>query len=106
MAALTPTLVKSILIGGGKEVLKIFTVPPEADGDTVALSSYFDTILSAKANITGGYDANFCELNTTFSGTTVTIAEKKADASTAADDWTSGQITLEVIGTHSDVNNP
>lgn len=106
MAALTPTLVKSIPFSGGSEVQKIFTVTPEAASDTVALSSYFDTIHAAQAYLTAGLDAALTILLPSFSGTTVTIAQKKADGATAADDWTGASITLIVTGTHSGVNNP
>lgn len=105
MAALTPTLVKSIPFSGGKQVLKIFTVTPEAASDTVDLSSYFDEILSAKAWLTAGLDAALTLLLPSYSTTTVTIVQKKADGATNADDWTSASITLEVIGTHEGVNN-
>ena len=98
MAALTPTLVASIDQGGGTYQRKFFTVTPEADGDTIDLSSYFSSIISAIAYLTAGLDANLTHLIPSVSGTTVTIAQKKADGATAASDWTSASITLEVTG--------
>lgn len=97
MAALTPTLVISYDAGAGRVKRKIFTATPQADGDTVDLSAYFSTIYAARAQITGGADANLCFADATFSGTTVTIAEKEEDY-TAATDWTSGELTLDVTG--------
>jgi len=98
MAALTPTLVSSIDLGGGTLQLKIFTATPQADGDTIDLSSYFSTIKSAKAWLSAGLDANLTHLIPSYSGTIVTIAQKKADGATAASDWTSAVLNIEVIG--------
>lgn len=98
MAALTPTVVnKTEFSGNVKE--KVFTVTPSSASDTVDLSSYFDTILSAQAYLTAGLDANLTILIPSYSGTTVTIVQKKADGATNADDWTSASITLIVKGT-------
>lgn len=99
MAALTPTLVISYDAGAGHVKKKIFTVTPESASDTVALSSHFDTIYSAQAYLTAGLDAALTILLPSFSGTTVTIAQLKADGATAADDWTGASITLHVEGT-------
>lgn len=101
MAALTPTLVKSIDKGAGQIKEKIFTVTPQADGDTIALATWFDTIYSVVAYLTAGLDANLTHLIPSFSGTDVTIAQKKADGATAADNWTSASITLVVTGSDS-----
>ena len=78
--------------------MKIFTMTPQADGDTVALASYFDTIHAVGAVISAGADANLCFVVPTYSGTDVTLAQKEEDF-TAATDWTSAEITLWVIGT-------
>lgn len=98
MAALTPTLVLAYDAGAGNVKRKIFTVTPQADGDTIDLSTYFSTIYRAGAFLTAGLDANLTHLIPSFSGTTVTIAQKKADGATAASDWTSASITLDVEG--------
>lgn len=103
MAALTPTKVLAYDAGAGNVKVKIFTVTPQADGDTIDLSSYFDTIYAVRAYLTAGLDANLTVLIPSFSGTTVTIAQKKADGATAADDWTSASITLHVTGTDVDL---
>ena len=100
MAALTPTLVVSLDASAGVYKKKIFTVVPQANGDTVDLSAYFDTIVSVKAWITGGLDANFTAVAPSFSGTDVTIVELEADG-TAATNWTDGVIHLEVTGSDS-----
>lgn len=102
MAALTATLVRCVDIGAGHQKMKIFTVTPQADGDTVDLSSYFDTIDDVTARISGGADANLSFCIPTVSTTTVTLAEKEQDF-TAATDWTSGEITLRVYGSDSNV---
>ena len=97
MAALTPTLVKSIDLGGGQYQMKIFTVTPQANGDTVDLSSYFDTILSVQADIIAGMDAALTVISPAFSGTSVTLTELEQDG-TAATDWTGASVKLVVIG--------
>jgi len=98
MAALTPTLVATIDEGGGTYKKCIFTLTPQADGDTIDLSTYFSSIIKASAYLTAGLDANLTLLIPSYSGTTVTIAQKKADGATSASDWTGASITMEVIG--------
>lgn len=98
MAALTPTLVVSLDASAGTKKIKQFTVTPQADGDTVDLSGYFSTINSARGQLIAGLDANLTHLIVSFSGTDVTIAQKKADGATAADDWTGASILLTVVG--------
>jgi len=97
MAALTPTQVVNTEFSGDYK-LKIFTVTPEADGDTIDMSTYFSTIVGVVAYLTAGLDANLTLLIPSFSGTDITIAQKKADGATAASDWTSASITLWVAG--------
>jgi hypothetical protein len=103
VSALTPTLVVSRDAGSGQVKCKTFTVTPQATGDTVALSGYFDTIYAVRAYLTAGLDANLTHIQPSFSGTTVTIVEVKANGSTNASDWTSASITLLVEGTDSGV---
>lgn len=103
MAALTPTLVVSLDASAGQVKTKIFTVTPSSASDTVDLSGYFSTIYKASAYLTAGLDAALTLLIPSFSGTTVTIAQKKADGATAADDWTGASITLEVTGLDSGI---
>lgn len=98
MAELTPTLVKSQDSSAGNVKTKIFTVVPQADGDTVPLATWFGTLYGAICYLTAGLDANLTHLIPSFSGTTVTIAQKKADGATAADNWTSASITMHVTG--------
>ncbi len=98
MAALTPTLITVLDASAGTKKTKTFSVTPEADGDTVALSGHFSSIDSVGSELIAGLDANLTHLITSFSGTDVTIAQKKADGATAADNWTSAEIVLTVIG--------
>lgn len=98
MAALTPTKVVSLDVSAGTKKLKVFTVTPSSASDTVDLSAHFSSIDSFKAEITGGLDAALTHIVRSISGTTVTLVQKKADGTTAADDWTGAQITLWVIG--------
>lgn len=97
MGALTPTKAVATEFAGAVRV-KVFTVTPAAASDTVDLSSYFDTLYYAHAHLTAGLDANLTILQTSWSGTTVTIKQLKADGSTNASDWTSAAIELLVIG--------
>lgn len=97
MGALSPTKVIYTEFAGAVK-LKIFTLTPAAASDTIDLSSYFDTIYGAKAHLTAGLDANLTLLKVSFSGTTVTIVQLKADGATAADDWASAAIELWVVG--------
>jgi hypothetical protein len=101
MAALTPTLVVKYDAGAGQVKKWIFTVTPQAASDTIDLSAYCSTIYSAAAYLTAGLDAALTILIPSFSSTTVTIAQVKADGATAADDWTSASITLHVEGLDS-----
>lgn len=98
MAALTPTLVKAIDLGGGTRQLKIFTVTPQANGDTVDLSSYFSgTIDACIAVIIAGQDAALSYIAPAISTTTVTLTELEQDG-TAATDWTGASIALWCVG--------
>lgn len=97
MGALSPTLVKATEFSGDYKV-KVFTVTPAAASDTVDLSSYFSEIVFADAHITAGLDANLTLLQVSYSSTTVTIKQLKADGATSASDWTDAAIELLVIG--------
>lgn len=103
MAAITPTLVASYDASAGNRKIKIFTATPQAASDTVALSSYFDTLSAANCYLTAGLDANLTVLIPSVSGTTVTIAQKKADGATNADDWTGASITIIAYGTDAGI---
>lgn len=105
MAAITPTLVASFDASSGNGKMKIFTVTPQASSDTVALSSYFDTLYAANCYLTAGLDANLTILKPSVSGTTVTIVQLKADGATAADDWTGASITIVAYGTSDGTTN-
>ena len=97
MAALTPTKVVYTELAGGVK-LKIFRVTPSTASDTVVLSSYFDTIYGAFAHLTAGLDADLTILQVSFSTTTVTIKQLKADGATNASEWGSAAIELWVFG--------
>lgn len=97
MGAIIPTRIVRTEFSGNQK-LKIFTVTPAAASDTVDLSTYFDTIYGVIGYLTDGLDAALTLLIPSFSGTTVTIVQKKADGATAADDWASASITLWVVG--------
>ena len=87
MGALTATKIVGLDASAGTKKLKIFTVVPTADGDTVDLSTWFSTIHSVGSELIAGLDANLTHLITSFSGTDVTIAQKKADGASAADNF-------------------
>lgn len=97
MGALSATKVKNTELSGDYKI-GVFTVTPAASSDTVDLSDYFDSLVFADAHITAGLDANFTLLQTSWSTTTVTIKQLKADGTTAADDWTSAAIEIVVVG--------
>jgi len=97
MGALSPTVVKKTEFAGDIK-LKIFTVTPAAASDTIDLSGYFDTIYGAFAHLEAGLDANLTILQTSFSSTTVTIKQLKADGTTNASDWTTASIRVYVFG--------
>jgi len=97
MGAVAATLVKTTEFSGEYKI-GIFTITPAAASDTVDLSSYFSEIVGANAHITAGLDANLTILQTSYSSTTITIKQLKADGATAADDWTGASIELWVIG--------
>ncbi len=96
-AAVTPTAVKQTEFAGDVKV-KVYTLTPESASDTIDLSSDFDTLYSADAHLTAGLDAALTILQPSFSGTTVTIKQLKADGATDADDWTGASIELSVRG--------
>ena len=103
MAALTPTLVKSLDASAGQTKIKVFTVTPSSASDTVDLTGYFDTINAIVcSNITAGADANLLTAHATESSETVTIVTKGADGN-AATDWTGASITLTIVGTDSGI---
>lgn len=97
MAALTPTLVVSLDASAGTKKVKIFTVTPQANGDTVDLSAYFSSIDETFVVIATGMDAALSFVAATHSSLSVTITELEQDG-TAATDWTGAQLSLLVIG--------
>ena len=103
MAALTPTLVVSYDAGAGQVKKKIFTCTPQADGDTVALGTWFSSLYAVQAYLIAGLDANLTYLIPSFTGTALTIAQKKANGATAASDWTGASIKLIVEGLDSGI---
>jgi hypothetical protein len=103
MAALVPTLVVSRDAGAGQVKEKIFTVTPSSASDTVDLSGYFNALYAVNAYLTAGLDANLTYLIPSISTTTLTIAQVKANGSTAASDWASASITLIVEGTDAGI---
>lgn len=102
MAALTPTLVYSADKSAGQIKEKCFSFTFESASDTIALASYFDTILDVTVRIVSGQDADFQTAHATFSGTTVTIASLESDG-TAADEFTSVLGRIVVTGTDSGI---
>lgn len=98
MGAITPTKVVNTEFSGAAKVT-VFTATLAAASDTVDLSSYFSTIYYASATLTAGADAAMLAgLQTSFSGTTVTVVSQEQDG-TAATDFTGTTISLLVIGT-------
>jgi hypothetical protein len=98
MAALTPTLVKSLDASAGNLKIKVFTVTPESASDTVDLTTYFNDIHAViSAHITAGADANLVTAHVTESAESLTIVTKGADGN-ASTNWDSASITLTVMG--------
>ena len=97
MGAVVATIVKATEFSGDYK-LKIFTMTPAAASDTLDLSTYFSEIVGADAHLTAGLDAELTILQTSFSSTTVTIKQLKADGATAADNWASASIEVWVVG--------
>ena len=100
MGALSPTVVKRTEFSGDY-CIEIFTVTPAAASDSIDLSSYFSEIVGAFAHITAGLAAAFTLLQVSYSTTTVTIKQLKADGATNADAWTNAAIEVWVIGKKS-----
>lgn len=96
MGAITPTKTVKTEFSGDANI-QIFTATIAATSDTIDLSSYFSTIYGAIATITGGMDADFLALQTSFSGTTVTVVSKQEDGG-SADEFTGTTIQLWVCG--------
>lgn len=97
MGAVAATAVKLTEFSGDYKI-GVFTITPAAASDTVDLSSYFSEIVGAMGHITAGLDANLTLLQVSYSGTTITVKQLKADGATNASDWTSAEIELIVIG--------
>jgi len=102
MGAISPTLLKRTEFAGDIKLMT-FTATPAANSDTIDLSDYFSTIYGAFAHLTAGLDANLTLLQTSFSSTTVTVKQLKADGATNADDWGSAALEIWVIGEATDV---
>lgn len=100
MSELSATLVVSLDASAGTKKLKVFTMTPEANGDTVPLATWFSSIDVAIAFISAGMDANLTVIQGVVSSTTVTLTELKATGA-AADDWSGAAVTLIVIGEDS-----
>lgn len=99
MAALTPTSVVNTEFSGDIKT-RIITVTLQSASDTVALSSYFDTIYAVIPVLEGGADAALLAgVQCSFSGTTATLVTQ-AEAGTASTDWTSATVRLIVIGSN------
>ena len=97
MAAITATLVRTLDASSGTRKIKIFTMTPEADGDTVALATWFSSVESVIVVISAGMDAALSFVQGVASGTSVTVTELEADG-TAATDWTGAELTMWVEG--------
>lgn len=103
MAAITPTEVFSLDASAGNKKIKGFTATPTTAADTIALSSYFDSIdRIIGLEIDGGQDAALSYGSATHSGTTVTLDLLEQDG-TAATDFTDANITLTVVGSDKGV---
>ena len=103
MAALTATKVVGLDISAGTKKLKTFTVTPQANGDTVALATWFSSIDAVFAQIIAGGDAALTSVHPAFTTTTVTLTELN-EAGAAATDWAGASISLWVIGEDSNLN--
>jgi len=100
MGAIVATKVIATELAGDVRI-KVFTVTPAAASDTIDVSSYFDTVYCVKAHLTAGLDALLTHLQTSYSGTDITIKQLAADGATDASDWTSAAIEVLVIGKHN-----
>lgn len=97
MGAITGTKVLATEFAGDLKT-KVFTSTIASSTDTVDLSSYFSTIYYANTVLEGGADAALIPgLQTSFSGTTVTIESFEQDG-TPATNWTGANVRLLVLG--------
>ena len=96
MAAITPTKVVKTEFAG-KNKIAVFTCVPGSASDTLDLSSHFDTIHGAIAQIETGQDSALQTIHCTFSGTTVTLTTQNG-AGGAATDWTGATARVFVVG--------
>jgi hypothetical protein len=99
MGAITGTLAKRTELGGEYKVF-VFTSTIAAASDTIDLSAYVTEIVGASAHLTAGMDADCQTLQTSYSGTTVTVVSKNA-AGSAATDFTGTTIEVLVIGKYN-----
>lgn len=97
MGAITPTKTLNTEFSGNAKI-GIFTATLGSASDTVALADYFDTIYFAVPVLSGGADAALLAgLQTSFSGTTVTIVSQEQDG-TPSTNWTGATLTMLVVG--------
>ena len=97
MGAITPTKTLATEYSGDVKT-KIFTSTIASASDTIDLSSHFTTLYFVVPVLEGGADAALLAgLQTSFSGTTVTIVSQEQDG-TASTEWTGANIRLAVFG--------
>ena len=98
MAALTLTDVRLTEFAGDTKVKIYTTSTPTTATETADVSADFDTVYFAQAIVEAGSDAALLPaVQTSFSGTTVTVATFEQDG-TVATDWTGATLRLLVIG--------
>ena len=101
MGAITGTL----LYGGelaGKHKIVTVTAPVAATSDTITLTAATHGITAITAIlgavITGGMDADFANLQVSFSGLVLTVVTKQADGA-VSDEFTGTTVSITVLGT-------
>ena len=99
MGAITGTKALVTELTGDYKIL-IVTATPAAASDAITLTDAdhgVSDIIFAHAHLTAGLDANLTLLQTSWSGTVITVKQLKADGATDADDWTSAALEVLVI---------
>ncbi len=95
MGAITGTIAGTTELAG-KYKMQVLTATLTEASDTIVVTG-MDAIIFAEAHLTAGVDAECAHLQTSWSGTTITIASMVV-AGTAATAWTDTTVEVLVIG--------
>jgi len=99
MGEIADTIVKTTELSGDYKI-QILTATIASTSDTIVLTEAangISEIIYADAHITGGADADFCILQTSYSSLTITIKSLQADGA-ASDEYTGTTVEVLVIG--------